>query len=543
MKIFRLNKKKIIIYFILSVIFFSGILFERFKINKKIIDFFLVFSSKVINVFYTPNLEKNLILNLKEHDYNLILDIRKKALKEKVLTEDLEEWVSGTIITKNKNHSVKVRLKGVFSDHWDDSSQLSLKIKVSNDSTPIFGYKRFALQSPKTVSYIYEWLFTKALQKEKLLHLNIDFINYTINESNLGVYTLIEQIDKNFLIRNNRKNGPVIGFNKSLYLNEFIQSTELEKKGVILPINNNEDSFWRASIEPVQFIDDDENENENDLNLKDLKRAIFLLDSFRKGLLKPTEVFDTSKLAKIMALRALAGASEFDWRDTAFYYDKDRDLLEIISKEIHVDLEYDYRTSFYTWWIDSSKPRSYYSQDTDFFLDLLYRDLDFYERYLNELNNFSKNNYYLNLIKENKKEFNRFKKILELKYLKKKIFSYEYFEITEARVKDFIDPVQGINSYFKNYNNGILNLNISNLQRLPIQIIGLKLENNKEIILDNPILIKGQKPNVAVLDHEIKIDCGFLEFCSVNKIKKQKIIFRLLGQEKINLSDIIQYYY
>ena len=38
------------------------------------------------------------------------------------------------------------------------------------------------------------------------------------------------------------------------------------------------------------------------------------------GSLKPSQVFDTDQLAKVMALRALIGSSEFDWMDTKFYY-------------------------------------------------------------------------------------------------------------------------------------------------------------------------------------------------------------------------------
>ena len=54
-----------------------------------------------------------------------------------------------------------------------------------------------------------------------------------------------------------------------------------------------------------------------------------------------------------MALRALLGSYQFDWLDTKFYYNSQTNLLEPISKEIHVDLDHNYKVYYPTWWIDS----------------------------------------------------------------------------------------------------------------------------------------------------------------------------------------------
>ena len=70
---------------------------------------------------------------------------------------------------------------------------------------------RFALQSPKTTSYIYEWLFAKALEKENLFSLGADFIDVNINDKNLGAYMLIGQISKEVIKKNNKKIAPIIG--------------------------------------------------------------------------------------------------------------------------------------------------------------------------------------------------------------------------------------------------------------------------------------------------------------------------------------------
>ena len=112
-------------------------------------------------------------MEIKPKDYETILKVRKKSLKQNILTKNLEKWVSGILISENISHKIELRLKGIFSDHWSDLNQLSFKVKVKNDSMPIYGQRRFALQAPSTTSYLYEWLFMKALEKEKLLSLGI----------------------------------------------------------------------------------------------------------------------------------------------------------------------------------------------------------------------------------------------------------------------------------------------------------------------------------------------------------------------------------
>ena len=91
----------------------------------------------------------------------------------------------GTYTNKDNFHNIRIRLKGVFADHWEDSVQWSFKIKVNNDSKSVFGLRRFAIQPPKTLSYLYEWLFMKALEKEKLISLGAKYLDVIIN-GNIG---------------------------------------------------------------------------------------------------------------------------------------------------------------------------------------------------------------------------------------------------------------------------------------------------------------------------------------------------------------------
>lgn len=533
------NKKNILIFFLILLLFFCGIWFERFGLNNKIKVNLTNFFELIIRGVHKPELKANFSLMIDQENYEKIHQSRLKVINKKIklASDDDFEWVKAKLTVNNIQHDVKVKLKGKFSDHWENEQEMSFKVKIESSSLPILGQTRFALQSAKTTSYLYEWLFMKALEREKLLTLGLDFINLKINGDSKGVYTLVSQASEEFLERNNRKNGPMIGFDSKLFFNEQIRSTILSDNGVIRPANSNEDSFFRASILPVQF--DEETKDKN--NLKNLERAIFLLESFRQGKLKTSEVFDVDQLSKSMALRALLGASPIDWLDEKFYYNDKTDLLEPISKEIHVDLEANWKVYFNPWWMSSSKIADHYFNNKDFFLDTIYKDKKFYKTYISQLNKFSEIKYFNNLIEENKNEFEKFKKVLSINHLNKKIFSFEQLEVSRLRIRDFVDPVQGINVYFKDFSDGYLTLGMYNQQRLPVEIKSLEFENGDKLILND--YLDTQEPFKPMKEKTLKINCNFLESCSQENIKNQKIIFNILGQTKLRNINIEPFYF
>ena len=516
-----------------------GIFFERFNFKNKVLNFVVSQTNFIVRNFHNTNLD---ILNLQIDSENLenIEKNRDKIISQNILTKDLEIWQKAKINYKKNSHNIRIRLKGIFSDHWLDKNELSYKIRVENDSLPLLGARRFVLQSPKTTSFIYEWLFMKALEKERLLNLGLDFIKLEINNTSKGIYALIGQPSEDFLIKNKKKISPIVGFESDLWIKEQIRSTNLEKNGVIRPVNSNEDSYFRASISSIQFEEDEKNL----IDEKNLEKAIFLLDSFRNGSLKTSEVFDTDQLSKVMVLRALLGASEFDWLDTKFYYNPDTNYLEPISKEIHVDLNNNYKIYFPTWWIDSSKVRDHYFNNKDFFINTLFEDKIFYEKYLNYLNKFSRGNYYLDLIEENYEEFKNYVNILRLHYSGEKIFLKEQIEITKKRIRDVVDPIQGITVYFKDYQDGILTLSIFNQQRLPIFIRSLDFDDDTKIKVKPEIsLIDGQQPFVPMSENILKINCNFLESCKKENIADAKLIFNLMGSDQKRKVGIIPHYH
>jgi hypothetical protein len=524
--------KYILIFFI---IFFLGVFTEKFNLDNKISNNFKNLLDAGSRILYSFTAKEKVYIDIEPKEYEKILKIRKKALKAGLLTEDLHKWVPAKLKIKNISYDTKIRLKGVFPDHWSDPSRWSFKIKVNNNSKSIYGSRRFNLQPPNTMSYLYEWLLMKALKKEQLISLRTEYLEVIINGNSRGAYIFQDGISNEMLKTNDRVKGPIVGFNKNLYLIERKNERRLGELGLTGSLNGVEDTFWRAKIDSVQFSEDQIEKKQGAY----LTKAIYLLESFRDGSLKPSEVFDTNKLAKIMAIRAVLGSSEFDYRDTKFYFNPETSLLEPVTKESHVSLDLNFKDHYFSWWIDSSHVKPHYTNNTNFFLDILYKDYKFYKSYLSELNKFSKKKYFEDLIDDNKIEYKKNLKILKQNYPTKEIFSKNHLDITRHRIQDFLNPVQGLNVYFSDYKENFLSLNISNLQRLPVEITGIEFKDKSKIFLKESVIIEGKKPYLSTKNNVIKFDCLFKYECKKLSIDKQKVIFKILGQnidKKANIS-------
>ena len=112
-----------------------------------------------------------LIIDLKHKNYQKILESRNKSIKQKKrATEANHKWVPAKMKFRDKSYKIKIKLKGVHKEHWSHPNKWSYKIKLEN-ANYIDGINRFSIQQPKTRDFLYEWVFMKILEKEKVLFL------------------------------------------------------------------------------------------------------------------------------------------------------------------------------------------------------------------------------------------------------------------------------------------------------------------------------------------------------------------------------------
>ena len=139
------------------------------------------------------------------------------------------------------------------------------------------------------------------------------------------------------------------------------------------------------------------------------------------------------------------------------------------------------------------------------------------------------------------KEFNSILKNLKL-IIQPKNFSKEHLEITRLRIENYLNPIQNLNVYFSSYDKGVLSLSVSNLQRIPVIVKGLKLSDGTEILLKQNKLIEGRKPFLPSENIDVKFSCDFKSDCKKINIEKQKLVLQIIGQEQDNYAAISPFY-
>ena len=519
----RLKKNFILRLFFLVVIFFVlGIWTEKYDLLKKPNLFFTKIYenlySKIVSRAYDID---TIVIDINYKNFDKIKKTREIALQNEYLRSSDVKWSSGNLAYKNKKNKIKIRLKGMLGDHWKHSYKWSFYVKIDDDNSSIFNLRRFTLQPPHTLEYLQEWLFMKALKKEGLIYHRTQFVELIINGNKYGLYTLQERSMKELIENNKRREGPVINFSNQERLNEHINFKKLGANKIA-------NYFWRSEIRPIQF----KKSYKGTIQEKYLNKAISLLEQFRNKKLNVDEVFDSNQLAKLMAIRAVFGSTEFDVDDLKFYYNPISNLLEPISKEVHSNAERAV-SGFNPWYFNSDNITIPWQKS---FLDLLFNDKLFYERYLFELNNYSNKNFIADIVEVNRDEFEKLIRILKINFPSEKFFRIGDYKKVSSYIQNTLKPIQKPYFNLLNLENNNLELKVTNTQILPIEITGITLEN-ETINFKSKSFINGFNSNTNQSNKIIKINCLNLT-CTEENLSKLKINYRIFGQKNESFNII-----
>ncbi len=496
----------------------EGVISENFKIP---INYIAGQFSKPKKIFIDIGLD-----NYKRIEYK-----REQALDIGVLVTSGEDYVPAEIRYKDQVVNVNLRLKGDWVDHLE-GDKWSFRIKTKGDT--LFGMKTFSIQDPKTRNYLNEWLYHQALEREDVLSLKYDFVEVVINGENKGIYALEEHFEKQLIERNNRREGLIIKFNEDPMWDEIVKINNYytHPLELISALDNKSlDWFYSSSIETFT----------NEKSLKDpylakqFEEASSLLESFRRGSLGVSEVFDTDKLAKYFAINTLMGTGHAStWNNIRFYYNPITSRLEPIGFDANCDVEAPYNVIG-----DYIPPclsnENNCSQKIESFSDLFLRDKEFFEKYMKELDKFSQKSYLDSLFLDLGDDLEKNLNIIHKNY-PFYCFSIQSFYERQKRIREGLTPLKSINAYFQKSlpSQNELVLYIGNVKFIPLEIENLVY--NDSVIFH---LIEGDKllqPKIASepVDYQkfnFKIPAGFSwndSFASDLKIN-----YKILGIEGI----------
>jgi len=288
-----LGSISLIVLILLMFHYFNSGLYERYKpitvlkkIDKLIFDKYLGFSFFEIDDYFTNNIRSFKYFIYKNNLEDVTLKINQKNLYNLELqrknklngsSDKVEKFSRASLKYNQKSYNIKLRVKGDRVLHYYDKNQTSYRIDIRGDER-IWGLEEFSVQKPITRNYIYEYIFHKFLEINKLIALKYFFINLSLNDTNQGIYAVEEGFSKELIERNKKRNGPIFGVEETVSLNYPNIEYDLYSE-----------KYWLLN------------------NSQLVNNATLKLDKIKDGSKKINHVFDLEKWATYFAIIDLTG--------------------------------------------------------------------------------------------------------------------------------------------------------------------------------------------------------------------------------------------
>ena len=319
------------------LLFFSG-LFMGWKNVPGFLKatFVLVSETNFLDILTQENNLDTIQLDISFKNLQKLEAKRLEAISKGTLVSSSDDFVNAEICYDEKTSRCKIRLKGDLSDHWS-GDKVSLRVEMKGNHL-LKGMSRFSLQDPVTRNNTAEWLFLATLRNEECMGVRYEFVNLTINGKKMGIYALEEHFSKELIEENKRREGVIVGFDDYLLWKKF-------PKDVATNIEWN--SIFRSSETKVRNT---RKVSQNKM-LNDQKETAFnLLRSVQENATSPSQVFDSEKLGKFLAITRLWQAERgLLFGDINFYFNPVTCLLEPIGFDGNPMQEIKSPYCYFTW--------------------------------------------------------------------------------------------------------------------------------------------------------------------------------------------------
>ena len=471
---------------------------------------------------------EQIMIDVKHTDFQRILYKRKIALERGLLFSSSDDFVPVKIRYKNQTLRAKIRLKGDLLDHLEDESKWSYRVKLSGDDT-LFGMKQFSIQHPKTRGYLSDWLLHQAAKLEGLIFLRYQFVDVIFNGKDLGLFAVEEHIDKRLIEHSERRNGPILRYNEDNWWFERLRFVSSSKE--LHPENLHETqqglgNYYSLPIDVFQSTD----VFKNPVMKNNFLIAQELLDRFRLQELKSSQVFDLEKMAFYFAINDLFGHSHaLHTNQFRFYYNPVTSLLEPIPFDIGQIEKLRELSGLYdddSLWEDSGKRR---------FIRDLFSDARMWELYIQALQRLSNPDYLTKLFSTLKEPMQRAMNELytEFPYY---VFDTSILENNQTYIKYFIDPAAGLQVYSTSSAPGKVQLELGNIQALPLEVLGLSAGGNLFPVSDQAQYIVPGKSHHRPVDYQL-IQFDTPEYFQL-ELDRSKVVYRVVGSSVTKEADI-----
>ena len=417
-----------------SAIFAS--FYRYFKPSLNIVDHFFK------GVFSNPDV---IDIHIEHIDYQKLAFLVDKSKKERIILPEFKQEVDALIVKDNINYKANIKIRGTFLEHIR-SDKWSFRINMKGDNT-LFGMERFSISSPETRNHIHEWLFQRALFNEGLINLRYQFINVNLNGKNLGIYALEEFFDKRLIENNKLREGIIVKpmlKDSAGDINVYQKNKTLSNDSLKISYNN----FLKK------------------------------LNSFQKGSIEASAVFDIEKTAKYFAISSLFGGQHGHIPiNFICYFNPITNLLEPIGYDSNVSRKIERYGGMIT-----SKTNTYNNQIfyPNSILQQLFDFDEFYKLYIQNLNRIIDKVYIDSLISKNKSELEENLNILYKEYFYFDYFKRDYFKSNREYINKNLNTNENVKANILGLHDEgeRLNIAVDNLKDVKIEIIDVIINNN-----------------------------------------------------------------
>lgn len=448
-------------------------------------------------------------LQINELNFRKIANKRKEAKNIGLLFSSKEDLVDADLKVDSKEYKCLTRLKGDLLDHLR-SDKWSFRVMLDGNET-WRGMNIFSIHNSKARSHLAEWTMHQLMRSEGIISPKYDFMQFVLNRKIIGIYGYEQHFDNYFLTDNKKLKGPIIRHNDDGYWDNVLGKLK--------------DYEWAESSQ-IELFNKENKGNEQFMKLYHYGHS--QLNDYLDGRKKAREVFDLDKMAKYYALMEIGhGLHAQLMTNIRFYVNPTSALLEPIGYDFfgdHMPNVNEYWRPIGQW--ENGKDIIERSRDGYAYMRRLFGDLEFYARYMKNLERYSSDDYLdskLSDLDEQLKSRNDFintdpeyanyrydlkHQFRKAGYTKAKIYPMANVSLKSYRSADKSEAVlQGFH-YF------------------PLKVIGYKTKRG-EVELKEPILIDAYSPDSPVVSHKLKA-----------QQKPVTIIYQTLGLDSIFYHEI-----
>lgn len=257
-------------------------------------------------------------------------DVVERAREEGVIEQEGNDYVKARVhvdmpagLGDSSDFKARLRIKGKMTDHVK-GDKWSFRVIAKKEGS-FLGMTHFSLQHPGTRNYLCDWFYHRLMRGEGIIALRYGFCTVELNNEDLGVYAYEEHFAPELLQNNDRIPGPIVRFDPSLFWRHRVAGIEGGPA-----VDDAYGAYQAAALDAY----DSGGIAKDPVRKAQFEEAVAIMDAFRRGEKKASEVFDVDRIGRQLAIIDLIGGQHsMDWSDVKYWFDPQRKVFEPISYE------------------------------------------------------------------------------------------------------------------------------------------------------------------------------------------------------------------